>query len=260
MAPFGLCLTGVQLADLTASGRRRLYAALTTQGVLAVRGQRLSDAAFVRFLQRLGPMTFTEGEPPLAGQPQLNLVSNVGRTRAPRSVFHSDTSYVQAPPSVTALRMVRAPQRGGATQFCNQYLAWEALSERQRRALRSARVLHIPTGVELDQAQRRGVWHPLARRHPHTGRVALYLSTPERCVDLRGVATADPGALISELYEHSIASARRYVHRWRSGDVVLWDNRCTLHRADHSAVVGDRVLHRGMCAGEAPLAAFAERA
>ena len=88
-----------------------------------------------------------------------------------------------------------------------------------------------------------------------TGEVALFLSTPERCTALSGVDDVTSARAIAALYRHSIRPANLYRHDWRAGDVVLWDGRVTMHRADHDGVAGDRVLHRGMVLGEIPIPA-----
>ncbi|CTQ49881.1 TauD/TfdA dioxygenase family protein [Jannaschia donghaensis] len=226
-------------------------AALADHGVVVIEGAGVSDDDFVTFLEAMGPLTFTEGEPALGGQPKLNFVTNVGRKTPPRSVFHTDTSYVSNPPAFTALKAEMIPASGGETVFTNQFDAFERLSPDLKLRLRGARVLHKATGVS-DPTQ---TWHPLFRRHPVSGRTALFLSTPERCVDLELVDGTRQAALIEALYAHSIDPAYEWRHVWADGDIVIWDNRCTLHKADHSAVVGDRVLHRGMVAGEVPIAA-----
>ena len=229
--------------------------ALGAVGVTVIDGANLSDRAFADFLEGLGPLTFTEGEAPLEGEPRLNFVTNVGRTRAPRSVFHTDTSYVSRPPAFTALKAHRVPEAGGETVFTNLFDAHDRLDAGLRERLRGARVLHRVTGVEPGPGRETETWHPLLRRHPVSGKTALWLSTPERCVALRLRDGARADDLIPRLYAHATDPAHEWRHRWRGGEVLIWDNRCTLHKGDHSAVVGERVLHRGMVAGEVPEAA-----
>lgn len=230
-------------------------AALGEVGVVVIPGADVDDARFVAFLEALGPLTFTEGEPPHPTQPKLNVVSNVGRSRPPRSVYHTDTSYVSRPPAFTALKAEAIPEAGGDTVFTNQFDAYDRLDVALRDRLRGARVLHRVTGVTPGEGAETETWHPLFRRHPVSGRIALFLSTPERCVALERADGAREDGLIADLYAHSTDPAHEWRHRWGPGDVVIWDNRCTLHRGDHSAVVGDRVLHRGMVGGEVPIAA-----
>ncbi|MGF1513755.1 MAG: TauD/TfdA dioxygenase family protein [Elainellaceae cyanobacterium] len=253
LSPFGAEVTGLTLTDISTDVAQTLRYTLAAQGVVVLRNRQVSDDDFVAFLRRLGPLTFTTGEMPVAHQPQLNLVTNVGRDRPPRSVFHTDTSYVAEPPAYTALRAVTLPRQGGETLFSNQYHAFDALPDAVKTALSDAKVHHVVTGLTLTDHHETQCWHPLFRRHPISGRVALYLSTPERCQALSGLDSAEGQRAIRLLYRHSIRPSRLYRHRWQPGDIVVWDNRCTLHRADHSNVVGDRVLHRGLVSGEAPL-------
>ena len=146
----------------------------------------------------------------MPGYPDLNVISNVGRTTPPRSVFHIDTSYVRQPPAYTALRAVAIPVQGGQTLFTNQYRAAQTLPADVRERLQGRSIRHVVTGVDPGDAQARD--------------------------------------MIEFLYAHSTDAANTYRHVWSPGDVVMWDNRCVLHRADHSGVAGDRVMHRGMVA------------
>lgn len=255
LSPFGVEATGAKLAEFDAADAEALRSALAVHGVAILRDRDATDADFVNFLQSLGPLAFTAGEVPVAGQPELNLVTNVNRRRPPRSVFHTDTSYVACPPAYTALRVVVPPESGGETLFSNQYLARATLPPAIARQLADRSVLHAVTGLPTDTLSETQCWHPLFRKHPLSGRVALFLSTPERCQALSGFDPATSTRAIRLLYAHSTRSRRLYRHRWQPGDIAIWDNRCTMHRADHSQVVGDRVFHRGLVAGEAPLAA-----
>lgn len=248
LRPIGLELTDVDLRRLGPVDRLR--GLLADHGVLIVRDQHdVDDDAFVSFLREFGELMFTVGEDPLPGQPDLNVISNVGRTTPPRSVFHVDTSYVSSPPAYTALRAVRIPAAGGQTVFTNQYRAYDTLSEEVRQRLEGRRVKHEVTGVDPGAAQEHEAWHPVFREHPLIGRRSLYLSTPQRCTAIEGLDEGEARALITALYEHSTDDANCLRHTWRAGDVVVWDNACVLHKADHSGVSGDRVMHRGMVSG-----------
>ena len=252
LGPFGVEIVGVRVASLAAGSVDELIEIVSRHRVAVFRAQDADDAAFVRFLGALGDLTFTAGETPVAGAPELNVVSNVGRTAPPRSVFHTDTSYVARPPAFTALRAVRVPRAGGHTLFSDQVRAATTLPARARNALANRTVRHGPTGVEDAGGSAR---HPLFRRHPVTHEVALFLSTPERCTAMSGVDDVTSARAIAALYRHSTRASGLYRHAWRDGDVVIWDDRCTMHRADHDGVVGDRILHRGMVLGECPISA-----
>ena len=254
LQPFGVEIAHVDPHAMDAAAVARIEDHLGRDGVVVLRGQTIDDDAFVAFLRRFGALTFTKGETPLAHQPALNFVTNEGRTTPPRSVFHTDTSYVASPPAYTALRGVLIPEAGGETVFANQFAAYETLTPRLKRELAGRRMKHEVTGVTLAQGEESATWHPIFRKHPTTGRTALFLSTPERCTAIEGMDDEAARETIRFLFDHSTAQPL-YRHRWQAGDVVMWDNRCTLHKADHSGVVGARRMHRGMVGGEVPLAA-----
>ncbi|MEO0529153.1 MAG: TauD/TfdA family dioxygenase [Planctomycetota bacterium] len=248
---FGLQLQGVQLNSLDETSIEQLRGLLAHHGVVVARQQEANDADFASFLVRLGPAMFTVGETPVDGYPTLNVVTNVGRTTRPRSVYHTDTSYVSRPPAFTALRAVDVPDRGGETLFVNQYEALARLPNKLLKSLKDARVLHRASGLP-DGVESRNSWHPLVRFIRESGREALFLSTPKRCIALSGMPSRLSRSLLRLLYKHSTEDGQVYRHQWKPGDIVIWDNRCTLHRADHSEVEGHRTLHRGMVRGESP--------
>lgn len=223
-----------------------IKAAMAAHGVVLFRNQSVDDAQFVAFLRRIGPLTFTAGETPVVDHPELNIVSNIGRTTPPKSEFHIDSSYFANPPAYTALRAVTIPQSGGETLFSDQYLAFDTLPAAAKQKLCGAMVSHVATGVVLDENDEHQSWHPLLLKHPISGKHSLYLSTPARCQAIEGVPDSEAQRVIKLLYRHSIRPARLLRHAWQTGDVLIWDNRCTMHRADHAQVSTDRVLHRGL--------------
>lgn len=251
--PVGATISGLPLAD---ADPQVLVPLLAEHGVLVLRGHVCDDAAFSAFLQRFGPLVFTPGETPVDGFPDLNVVSNVGRTTPPRSSFHVDTSYVACPPAFTALRAVEVPRAGGATQFSDQYRAYDTLPHAWRDRLAGRTIRHVVTGVAPEDAgSETEAEHPVFRRHPVSGRTALYLSTPARCVAVSGMSVDESREVVEFLFAHSTRADNVMRHEWAPHDVVMWDNACVLHRADHTGVVGDRVMHRGMVAGTSPVAA-----
>ncbi|MGZ8180145.1 TauD/TfdA dioxygenase family protein [Williamsia sp. SKLECPSW1] len=250
--PFGVRVTDLDVGPLDPQTAEELLDLLAARGVAVFEDQHVDDAAFLDFLHSVGETTFTPGETPVAGFPELNVITNVGRTRPPRSQFHTDTSYVRHPPAYTALRAVAVPEQGGQTLFADQYRAFETLPDIVREELADLTVTHAVTGVDpvgagddTDDQQTRAD-HPLCARHPRSGRVALYLPTPQRCAAISGLGREETEDTIAALLDHSTRADTLLAHAWSPGDVVMWDNRCVLHRADHSGVVGDRVMHRGM--------------
>ena len=250
LAPFGAEISDELISTPSALLVNEVREALVRHRVVVLRDQAVDDSDFVRFLSRLGELTFTEGETPVEGARDLNLVSNVGRTTPPRSVFHTDTSYVSRPPAFSALRAVTLPSAGGRTLFSDQVRAAAQLPRGVSIWLKGRTLLHSAKGPD---GTLRSARHPILRRHPATGETALFLSTPERCIDLSGVDERTSARIVKLLYERSIRPSALYRHDWRQGDIVLWDDRTTMHRADHAGVMGDRVLHRGLVAGEVPL-------
>jgi taurine dioxygenase len=248
LQPLGARVTGLAVGPLDPRTAQQMRLILAERGVVVLPDQSADDDAFVAFLRSFGPLAFTTGETAVDGHPDLNVVSNVGRTTPPRSSFHVDTSYVREPPAYTALRAVAIPARGGETLFTDQYRAWQTLDADLRSRIEGRIVTHVATGVELGPDDESAAGHPFLRPHPLTGRTALYLSSAARLQAVSGMEPDEAGRIVARLIEHSTQPVNVYRHAWAPGDVVMWDNACVLHRADHDGVVGDRVMHRGMVA------------
>ena len=256
--PIGGKVTDLSLGELDPGQVTQLKDLLAEHGVLIMPDQHIDDAAFVAFLKSFGGLAFTKGETAAPGFPDLNVVSNVGRTTPPKSTFHVDTSYVRRPPAYTALRAVEIPSEGGETLFTNQYRAFETLPAEVRERLEGRMIKHVVSGLDLGDDEETAAEHPVFREHPISGRTALYMSTPKRCVAISGLPETEAEDTIEFLFEHATREDNIYRHAWSPGDVVMWDNTCVLHRADHDGVVGDRVMHRGMVAGyDTPVPAHA---
>jgi len=250
LEPVGAIVSGPPLSRVDEDTIGEFQWLLAEHGMVVFSGQHLDDEQFVAFLTMFGDLMFTTGETPVPDREDLNVVSNVGRAR-PKSTFHTDTSYVQYPPAYTALRAVQLPARGGDTLFTNQYRAHDTLPSPLRRQLVGRTLTHVVSGLELADDDETTADHPVLEVHPISRRTALYLTAPQRCGAISGLDAVEAAELVDRLFAHSTASHNVGRHRWSDGDIVMWDNRCVLHRADHSNVVGDRVMHRGMVA--APL-------
>ncbi len=246
--PIGVEVSDLDLRHVGPDEVAWLRTLLASHGVVIAPGQAIDDAGFVGFLRQFGDLAFTTGEPALSGFPDLNVVSNVGRTTPPRSTFHVDTSYVRHPPAYTALRAVAIPAQGGETLFTNQYRAFDTLPTTIKDTLQGRTITHVVTGVDLGPDDETTAEHPVFRPHPQSGRTALYLTTPQRCAAISGMDGTAARDMIAFLFAHSTTEDNTYRHSWSPGDVVMWDNGCVLHRGDHGDVVGDRVMHRGMVA------------
>ncbi len=259
LRPVGAVVTDLRADTLDAAGVADMRRLLAEHGVVVLPGQDVADDGFLRFLRSFGPMMFTAGETPVPGFPDLNVISNVGRSSPPRSTFHTDTSYVRKPPAYTALRAVQVPARGGHTLFTNQYAAYSALPAHVHDLLEGRSITHVVTGLDLPEGAEVSATHPIFRVHPVSGRTCLFMSAPNRCARVSGMSAHQSAGIVDYLFEVSTREDNVFRHAWSPGDVVMWDNRCVLHCADHTAVVGDRIMHRGMVADDAPGATVAQR-
>lgn len=184
--------------------------------------------------------------------------SDLGPTRGSTSVWHSDTSFVDEPPGLTALRAVTLPPVGGDTCWASMYAAYEALSEPFRRMLDGLTAVHSAAGTMarfLVALGRPGVEdteavHPVVRVHPDSGRKALYVS---ECATTRilELTPAESDRVLGLLFEHVKSPEFMMRWRWTAGDLAMWDNRIVQHFAvpDYQ---GPRVMQRVVLAGERP--------
>ncbi|MBV8889572.1 MAG: TauD/TfdA family dioxygenase [Alphaproteobacteria bacterium] len=172
-------------------------------------------------------------------------------SRAANYHWHTDKPYQPAPPLLTMLHAIELPPSGGDTEFANTALAYAALPARTKQRIAGLRVGFRPA-FETGPGRRPGVDHPLVRTHPDTGRPALYLGN--HAAHLLGLSEAEGAALLAELLAHATQPDFVYVHRWRPGDLVMWDNRCLLHRAVANYRLGKdrRIMHRSVVKGTVP--------
>ena len=253
-------VTGIDLAEpLARETRDAIHQAFLDHQLLVFRDQKLDKDQQVAFTEQFGTLerhaltNITPGAHPL-----VHMVTNLGADGRPSGVvkstrWHSDKSFRAAPSMATCLHAVTLPPDGGDTCFANMYLAYEALPEREKAALDGVKVVHswpdsrenigrVVSQAEIDDAPPQA--HPLARPHPETGRKALFLGM--HAAFLEGMDRAAGLAKIEALEAHATAERFIYRHTWRQGDLLMWDNRCLLHRADPNfdAARHPRVMHR----------------
>lgn len=184
-----------------------------------------------------------------------------GKRIAFGSHWHTDDSYLSEPCASTMLHANVVPAEGGDTLFANMYAAYDALPEALRDRIAGLKAVHkyqsrrnvspVPRRSAEEAAETPDVVHPLVCTHPETGRKTLYLN-PNRIDHLVGLDLAEGDRLLDELIAHATRPAFVYRHRWQAGDLVLWDNRCTMHKA--SADYGDqtREMMRILLVGTRP--------
>jgi len=231
-----------------------LHQAFLDAGVLVWRGQHLRPDAHVAFAQMWGtPAQNNPLDPSVPGYPGLIQVTKIPKATASTEAWHSDSIYTKVPPKISILSSVVVPH-GGDTMWCNQYSSYDRLSPTMQRMLEGLRVRF--TGLRL--ARMRGIdaipeaVHPMVRTHPETRRRALYVGHPDTAQQIEGMTIAESRPLLDFLYEHSTTPDNVYRHMWQVGDVVMWDNRCTMHYAVHDYGEAERVLNRITLQGEVP--------
>ncbi len=235
---------GVDLNRLDDAMFSAIYEAWIEHHVLVVRGQDLASESLTAFAERFGPMNVypkVSGESATTAQENLIVIRNVGIAREYTGIWHSDASSWEVPPATTILCARKLPPVGGDTGFANQHLAFEALSEGMQRMLLGLKAVHHK---EYQGHNRKHAVHPVVRKHPVTGRLALYVNA-SFVTHFEGMTVEESAPILTYLYDHMARAEFCYRHRWLEGDVVLWDNRSVLHRAIHD--YGDdpdiRVMH-----------------
>jgi len=225
--------------------------------MLVFRGQFLEPAAQTVFTRRWGEVFrapyLKRFEIP--DQPEVAAATNRGKAYAfTTEQWHSDLSFMPAPPAHAILAAQELPEAGGDTMFASQYLAYETLSEGMKRLLQELRAWHggaklaAYSGIE-DIAPPQS--HPIVRTHPETGRKGLFVNRLYTyCID--GLTEAESRGLLDFLFEQGCRPDFTYRHQWAPGDAIMWDNRCTLHYAVHDYGEAPRVMHRTTVAGDIP--------
>jgi taurine dioxygenase len=275
-AALGAEVGGVDLRSLSDADFAAVYRAWLEHSVLLIRGQVLSDDDLIAFSRRFGELDFApiqeNGRRFVDGHPEIYVVSNVvengeaiGSLGAGEAVWHTDMSYLEDPPKASMLYAIEVPPEGGNTGFTSMYRAYEALPDALKRRLSGLRVKHDGTynsggyvrqGVTAtdDPREAPGMYHPIVCTHPETGRKGLYLGR-RRNAYVEGMGLAESEALLDEVWDYATRDELTWYNRWRVGDVVLWDNRCTMHRRDPFDAATRRIMHRTQMKGEARPAA-----
>jgi len=253
---FGGSVTGIDLRQpLRPDDRARIEAGMDRFGVLVFRGQDIGNdqqLAFTRQFGELEPAYAVPGDNVQVGRipSEINDVSNLDRDGKPlprddrqrlfqlgNLLWHSDSSYKPIPAKYSLLSARVIPDRGGETQFADMRAAWDTLDAETQALVRDMICEHSrlfsrgELGYTFTEDERRKfapVQQRLVRRHPATGRLSLFLSSHGGAI--AGMPLPEARALLRELTEHATQRERVYTHRWRQHDLVMWDNRVTMHR------------------------------
>lgn len=267
----GAEIEGVDLKRLGDADFEAIHGAWLDHLVLLFRGQQLDDEEFIAFSRHFGDLDWAPiqetGRRFVEGYPEIYVVSNViengvpiGSLGAGEATWHTDMSYLEDPPKASMLYALEVPPGGGDTWFCNMYSAYDCLPDPLKQRIQGLTVKHDGTynsggflrqGVTAvdDPVKSPGTYHPLVCRHPETGRRGLYLGR-RRNAYIAGLPLAESESLLDELWAFATRDRFTWHNEWRVGDLVLWDNRCTMHRRDAFDPDTRRVMHRTQIKGE----------
>lgn len=267
----GAEIVGVDLSrPVDQQSRERLNQAFIDHSVIAIRGQTLNASQFFEAMKIFGeifPQHNTRFA--VAECPEVHYVSNQhrlddGHIYIPGEGYHTDHSNDAEPPKATALCAVKLPGSGGDTQFVNMYDAYDALPEATKRRIDGLYARHVYESKhggrklphladENREIESQSVVHPIARTHPITGRKAIYIN-PIRVEGIIDMPEQEALALLEELLDHATQEKFQYRHRWKPGDVVIWDNRCLMHKANGDYPTNEvRYLYRVMLKDDRPI-------
>jgi taurine dioxygenase len=227
-----------------------IYKAFLAHGILLFREQDITREQHIEFSRRFGELDHHAALPRDRHPdfPELLRVSNERNpdgspsdTRYTGRQWHSDMSFTTRPALGSLLRCFAVPEVGGDTLFASMYMAYDTLSEGMKKLIANLHGIHMSgtrkianttTGILRAEEQRRinpPIAQPVVRAHPETGHKALYLGEKVKCFD--GMTEEESRPLIDYLNHHATRPEFVYRHHWRANDIIVWDNRCTMHQA-----------------------------
>jgi taurine dioxygenase len=265
----GAEVRGLDLTEpIDAETRDALNRAFADSHVLVIRDQEFTPLQFIAAAEVFGVLQpHDKKELHVPGYPKMYFVSNEqtvpGKRYISSETFHTDHSNHPAPPKATALFPVSLPKSGGDTQYVNMHDAYDDLPEATKRRIDGLKAVHVYQSRYSRRELRPltensaktlpppGV-HPLVRTHPENGREALFLN-PVRIEAIVGMEDNEALELVAELMGHATQKKYEYRHQWRYGDMVIWDNRSVLHKANPDYDMNERrYIYRLMLKGEVP--------
>ncbi len=269
---------GLDLANPSAAAMEQLLAALARHAVVFCRDQQLRPEQLVAVTARFGPVLRVPYIRHLDAHPDIIAVLKEADERKISTfggTWHSDFSFLDAPPSYTLLYALELPELGGDTLWASQYAAYDALSAGMQRLLDPLRAIQTawPHGtrgpapgaavsrsigmVRNDPSADREILHPVVRVHPVTGRKALFVN-PVYSQRFEGMSEEESRPLLHYLFQHATRAEFTCRLRWAPGTLAIWDNRCLLHMALNDYDGSRRLLHRTTVAGERPVGPLAQ--
>jgi taurine dioxygenase len=272
-APLGAEIAEIDLSQpLTRAEIDAIEAAWRERLVVVCHGQTLSDPQLIAFSRNFGeldpPGPNPYGQPFNKEHPELNVISNVVENGKPignlgdgEAVWHADVTYVDVPPKAAILHALEVPppEAGGNTYFANMFAAYEGMPADLKKAVdgkiavhdasrNSAGMLRKGYKEVTDVRETVGAHHPMVRTDPKTGRKALFLGRRPNAYVL-GLSVAESEALLDALWAHATQPHLAMCHKWKVGDLLMWNNLSVLHRRDPFDPKTRRVMHRSQIKG-----------
>jgi len=264
---------GVDVADLSTAEFEAIERAWYAHSALLFGGQRPTDDDLIAFSKRFGeldnPPVNENGKTFVADHPEIYVVSNVigpdgvpiGSLGAGEAQWHTDMSYLREPPDASMLYALEVPPAGGDTWLCGMEAALRALPADLLARVRNLEIKHDGTynsggylrkglTATADPMTSVGTPHPIVCAHPASGRPVLYLGR-RRNAYVMGLPLEESERLLDELWKYASLPANCYAHQWRVGDLLMWDNRSTMHRRDPFDASARRIMHRTQIKGGA---------
>ncbi len=283
-AGLGAEIAGVDIRQpLSAIDRDQILAAWHNHLVVRIREQPMSDEEHMAFTRNFGELEYaadglvkrsygvaSETETRPSVPPQIAVISNIvengkaiGGLGSGEAFWHTDSSFVDIPPAGSFLRAIELPPQGGSTHFLNMYAAYETLPDELKQRIEGMEAIHAVTHTSAGVARKGfenitdvskvpGARHPLVRTHPDTGRKCLFLGRRLNAY-VCGLSVADSEARLDQLWAHASQDRFTWSQDWHVGDLIIWDNRCAMHRRDAFDPSTRRLMHRTQTKGTKPV-------
>lgn len=273
----GAQIDGVNLREpIAPQAREAIMAAWLRHKVLRFRGQQgMSTQQLVNFSKMFGELDRAPtpanktGKPYLADFPDVTAISNIvvdgqpiGGLGSYEAEWHTDMSYNELTPSASILYAIEIPPSGGDTWFCDMVAAYARLPGDLKSRIAPLKCVHDASRNSAgmlrkgwkevtDPRETIGAQHPIVRTHPVTHEKTLFLGR-RRNAYVPGLSLAESEALLNTLWSHAVQPDATWVQQWQTGDLLIWDNRCTMHRRDAFDPATRRLMHRTQIAGDRP--------
>jgi taurine dioxygenase len=278
---FGADIVGFNFDELDNDQISEVHSAWLDHGIVRFRGYTISDDQHVRFTAKLGefvkhPRQFKGEEGAHPSYEEILVIGNAevdgkvaGTMGNSEASWHTDTWFYERPPAAALLHAVQLPPEGGDTYFSDMYGIYDRLPQGLRTVL-EGRLIQFDTIYDGSGRVRSGqkeptgddirLWahvrHPIVRTHGESGRNCLYIGLESKSSWIVGLPVDESTAILAELFEEVKKPDNQFKQVWADGDMIMWDNRCTMHRRDGWEARHTRVMHRTTTLGERPFYRF----